>query len=347
MSKKNKRKSETKDFPKKNDQLVSETMTKKEALAYFGLSKDATPFMLEEKYFQNIKRYRMDSEKFQEELDRINEIYRIASGKEVTIKSANTHEIPKKRKVSPYRIVNHLYYSWFKYLVAAIVLIVIFFFVRQVFFTPRVDFYIIGLGHFQRTNDVMIDYAQDELGYQRVYLGVADMIVDGSEAGDAYTAQGSVVATAFLQTGADVIISDETTMPFFWEYIEPIDELYDEIIESLPPERAQNIIPIYYSYAEYVTLVSGSYGFEDEEETDEIVEEMTLLPEHYDQHIFGIMIDDPELINALGIVNRWEEKETTLVFCVSSIASEPEGAEAFVRQILLEDPEMIKEALND
>lgn len=310
--------------------VTPDSLDKKSAMAYFGLEETANAFDLDQKYFQQIKQYRLDPKKNQDKLEEINRVYFIASGKKEEEKTKEVKRSKEKKfrgKTSAEWKV-HFYYDWWKYLLIVVLAVVVILLVRQFFFVPKTDFRIVSLGHFEKTEDHLDQYMTDRLGYKKPEVANMDIIIDKSEPDSAETMYSSLGATALISVASDVIITDITTMPYFLENIVPMDDFYASLRSSLSEEQLKNIIPVYYSYAQFYDLSLGS------ENTDE---KPVITEKDHERHIYGLMILDPEAINSMGYVNNWHTRIPSLVFSMSATAKSKEASEAFIRSVLTDE----------
>lgn len=311
------------------------SMTQTEAFRLLGLSEDVDVYELDQRYWQLIKRYRGDPDANCEKLAMINEAYEIASGKRCEknqkeeIRQSSFQIFGKTKKEWSV----HFYYSWWKYILTLLMIVVVAFLIKHYFFTPRIDLNVVAVGHFEKYNNRIEDFAKQELAFLNPAVFSANLIVDNSEPGDETTMYGNLAAAAFLSVKNDVIITDERTFPFFLLNYDPIDDLYQSVSEGMTEEELTGIQPLWYSKSEHYEL-TYQYGFADkvENETDE----------DRQSFIYGIMITDPVLIESMGFQNRWESYPSTLVFCLSSNSKDKEKAAQFIRDILIRRTEFLE-----
>lgn len=300
-----------------------------EAMRFFGLEESATDYVLEQKYWQMIKKYRGDIKANQEQLDEINEVYAIASGKrQKTIQEEITRGKSFKlfgKTMSEWR--NHFYYMWWKYILVALLLAFVFLIVRHFFFTATIDLRVVAIGHFEKYSDRIEEITKSELWFDNPTVFNANLVVDNSEPPDDESMNGEISTTAFLSVSNDVIITDARTFPFFLLNFLPIDDLYDTMKSELTEEQMDGIEPIYYSKAEHYDWLN-QYGFGDPDQ-DEAEDDL-------EQHVYGLKITDPELIIAMGFENRWKSDPPSLVFSLSVTTKDRVNAERFIRTILAE-----------
>lgn len=307
--------------------ITPDSMDRKSAMAYFGLGESANSFELDQKFFQQTKKYRGDLKTNHDKLEEINQVYFIASGKKSEEKQKEISRAKEKKlfgkSFADWKV--HFYYGWWKYVLVALLAVMAFFLIRQVFFVPRTDFRVISLGHFEKTEDHLTNYLIDRLGYVNPEVSNMDIIVDKSENDSAETMYSSLGATALIAVASDVMITDISTMPYFLDYIAPMDDFYASLQSTLSEEQLSVIVPVYYSFAQYYDLPF------DGEDTDE---PPVLTEKDYERHVYGLMILDPEAINSLGYVNNWRSRIPSIVFSVSTSAKNEEASEAFIRSIL-------------
>lgn len=306
------------------------SMDRKSAMAYFGLGESANAFELDQKFFQQTKRYRGDLKANREKLEEINQVYFIASGKKSEEKQKEISRAKEKKlfgkTFADWKV--HFYYGWWKYILVAVLAVMAFFLIRQVFFVPRTDFRVISLGHFEKTENHLSNYIIERLGYVNPEVSNMDIIADKSENASAETMYSSLGATALIAVASDVMITDISTMPYFLDYIAPMDDFYASLQSTLSKEQLSVIVPVYYSYAQFCDLPL------DGEDTDE---PQVLTSKDYERHVYGLMILDPEAITSLGYVNNWRSRIPSMVFSVSTTAASKEASEAFIRTVLTDE----------
>jgi hypothetical protein len=300
-----------------------------EAMRYFGLTESVTDYVLEQKYWQMIKKYRGDIKANREKLDEINEVYEIACGKrQETIQEEITRDKSFKlfgKTMKEWR--NHFYYMWWRYLIGALLLGMVFLLVRHFFFTATIDLNVVAIGHFEKYDDRIEEVTKSERWATNPAVFSANLVVDNSEPPDDDSMSGEIAATAFLSVSNDIIITDERTFPFFLMNFLPIDDLYAAMKSELPEEQMAGIEPVYFSITEHFAWVD-QFGFED---PDREVSE-----DDDEQHVYGFRITDPELIAAMGFENRWKSDPPSLIFCLSETTKNREKAELYLRTIIAE-----------
>ncbi len=304
-------------------------MDRAEAMRFFGLEESATEYVLDQKYWQMIKQYRGDIKANREKLDEINEVYEIASGKrQEAVRDGIAREKAHKffgKTAKEWR--NHFYYSWWRYVLIACLLIVVFMMARSFFFTATIDMRIVAVGHFEKFNDQIVEVTKSEGWSLNPAVYSANLVVDNSEPADDDSMNGEIAATAFLSVKNDIILTDARSFPFFFANFLPIDDLYNDLKSDLTEEQMEGVEPIYFSNDEhYAVLDKNGFGDPDRVESDSDSE----------RHIYGLMIDDPELISAMGFENRWKSDPPSLVFCLSASTENKEKAEKYLATIVAE-----------
>lgn len=303
------------------------SMDHKSAMAYFGLIETANAYELDQKYWQQIKKYRVDPKKNHDKLEEINQVYYIASGRKSEEKQKEILRSKEKKlfgkTLDDWKV--HFYYGWWKYVLAVVVAVIAFFLIRQIFFVQRSDFRIVSLGHFEKTQNDLSGYLKDNLGYKEPEIANVDIIMDKSENGSMDTIYSSMSAAALLSVEADVIMTDISTMPYFLSYLAPMDDFYASLCETLSEEQLSVIVPVYYSTIQYYDLPVDEGA---------IIETPTITSEDYESHIYGLMILDPDAIESLGYVNQWRLRIPSMVFSVSVTSKNEEASQAAIRSIL-------------
>ncbi len=312
------------------DNHIDSYAAQNEALRFFGLDETATDYELEQKYFQFIKKYRGDPKANRNSLAEINEAYDVASGKR---RDSVRQELARAeafklfgRTLKEWRV--HFYYSWWKYILIGFALLFCFFVVKHFFFTPKIDLRIVAFGHFENYGSQIEEFSKERLDYIKPIMFLSNIVVDNSEPDDESTFHGSISSAAYLSLENDVLITDARTFPFFLFNYFPLDDYYATLLSELSEDQKSNIIPMWFSVAEYYEL-EYEYGFV--EELEEITEE------DRQRHIYGLLIKDPELIQAMGFENRWTNNEPSIVFCISQNAPDKEKSWTFIREILTEN----------
>jgi hypothetical protein len=302
---------------------------RKTALAYFGLDESANASELDKKYWQRIKQFRVDTVKNKDQLDEINLVYEIASGKSAEKKQIE-EALSREKKYFGKTLKEwtvHFQYSWWKYALTILILAVVGTFVRQIFFVPKTDLKIVAIGHFQIRNAAVVDFAKERFGYLKPSLTCVDIIIDGSEDLSTSSMYGGMSSAAVFSIRQDIFITDAVTMPYYLDYYTPLDDFYEELLNELSAEEMEGIHPLYYSAADFYALPRDQ---DDPTETPELTEA------DYVKRVYGLMILDEDQIAAIGFENMWEKHPSSLVFCLSYLAKDMEASKEFIKAILIE-----------
>lgn len=305
---------------------------RKKALEYFGLDESANASELDKKYWQRIKRFRVDTVKNRDQLDEINQVYEIASGKCAEKKQIEEEQLLEKKHFGKTAKEWTVYfqYSWWKYALAVLLLVVVGTFVRQIFFVPKIDFKIVAIGHFQIRNELVVEFAKERFSFQKPSLTCVDIIIDGSEDLSTSSMYAGMSSAAVFSIRQDIFITDAVTMPYYLDFYAPLDDFYEELLNELSAEEMEGIYPLYYSAADYYALPRDQ---------DDLTEIPVLTEADYVKKIYGLMILDEDQIAAIGFENMWEKHSDSLVFCLSYLAKDVEASKEFIKAILVEsDP---------
>ena len=300
-------------------------MERAEALAVLHLDEKANAYAIDERFWQLTKRYR--NEENEEMLSIITAAYDVASGRHAN-KEAEIEETAKASKffgktAKQWKV--YFYYSWWKFLAAALVIGVVSILVHQIFFTPGYDIKIVSAGHFSLDNTMMQRFLEEDLGYENPYVACADLIADESEEGDLTTVNGESTFSAMISLKPDVIIFDYTTMQYNLPYLEDMDEYYAYLQSVLPPDKLAAVTPVTCSMEDYYALFS-----------EEDLNGYILTTEDKIDHVYGLEITDQDTISALGYVNNWSEKDPSLVLGISNVSEDKKTAEEFISSLLLD-----------
>jgi len=304
------------------DPIQERTLDRAAAFDILGLKETANAYAVDNRFWQLTKRYR--AEKNDEKLKAVTEAYEIASGRAAQKQvELTTEEHSKKffgKSIRQWKV--YLYYTWWKILVFVICIAVGGALVYQMITGGNYGIKVVSIGHFYMDNTYLTDYTEDELGYSKPYITYADLVVDGSEAESNATVYGAASAAAFLGINPDVIIFDAKTMPYYLGIIVDMDSYYKSLQETLPKVLLDKIEPVTCTLRQYKELIA-----EEDEKID-------LSPDDEVEHIYGLKISDPELINALGYFNEWTSQDASLVFSISATSTDMTKAQDFITAIM-------------
>ena len=308
------------------------SMTVEEALEYLGLPADADKETLENRFWQLSKKYRsMRGDDAEQNLADLSAVYDIASGnRDMRVQAEQAREQEKKyfgKTKDEWK--NYVYYTW-KYYVGALVLIVVTAsLIWNFFFKPREDCGIISIGNFENQTEYYSGVLKD-LGFRYPNLSTFCYVAkseNGQEA-DAYTNQAAV---ATLYSGANVIVTDSSAMPYFFEYLSDCTKLYKNLESVLPAEKYAKIKPVYMSEREYKKLIVEYRLTKGMELSDTNVD----YSSYSDAKIMtGLMIEDAELIKKLGYTNYWPDKPATVIFGINVMSRDLDESSRIITAVL-------------
>lgn len=323
---------ENADSKKVDEKILS--MTRKEALAYLGLPKDATLFMIDDKFWQLSKRYRKDnSPEAEAKLEELTTVYDIATGeRDKRNKQAEIYSQQKKflgKTGDEWK--TYLSYTWYKYLIGLGIIIL----ACNLFYTmvlkPRYDVSIVALGHIRCETEVLEGILIDDCGYKVPYVNCVDVVPENDE-GQTDNGYGDQTAATVLMSQPNVIITDTVCYYYYFDQFADCSELYEQLRSILPEEAFAKLTPIYYSERDYQELL---YEYEMsldlyEYETDESVFEQ------YDPtpKMIGIRVDDEDFMAKLGFENLWHYKPKQLIFGIGANSGDILGAQNIIIEIL-------------
>jgi len=286
-------------------------MTRKQALEYMGLSETANDFAIDEKYWQLSKRYRSEEGDNGKKLADLTAAYDIATGRRDTRQEAiQVRERSKKflgKTADEWK--NHFAYSWYKYVLAIILIIAGSNLIYNMFFKPRYDCGIVSIGHFDITDDSYFEtILTDKMDFDNPYITYVNVVVpnDEGETGSAYEDQN---ATTALLSRPNVIVTDAKTAPYYYEQLMDLSDVYTRLATILPAGKLEKITPVYCSESQYHRLsdsyVSGLYIGEGGDATESTYSTK--------REMIGLMIEDADIIEQMGFETLWDE-EPNLVF---------------------------------
>jgi len=308
-----------------------------EALTVLGLDSTANSYVIDNRFWQLTKRYRM--EKNTEKLSEITKAYDIASGRAEEKKTEETLQQTSGKifgkTAAQWKV--HFYYSWWKYLAVIFTIILAIFLGRQIFFGKTYDIKIVSLGHMTMDNSFVDGYVRSKLDYTNPFITYADLIIDESDNQTTSTLYGPAAASSFLAVNPDVLIFDARTMPYYLPYLHPLDSYYEELKDSVPKALLDKITPIRMSMTDYYALAAAqNTEFSDSKST-------TASEDDSITHIYGFQTSDPDLIQAMGYKNLWSKDKPSLVFTICSTSKHITRAEDFITLILMNQSKIVSD----
>lgn len=308
------------------------SMTREEALAYLDLPADADKDAIENKFWQLSKNLRtMRGDEAEQKLADLSAVYDIATGnRDLREKAAEARAKEKKflgKTKAEWK--NYVSYTWKYYVGALIAIIVSALLLYSFLFKPREDCGIISIGNFECSGEYYDGILKD-MGFKHpnvtTYNYVA--ITEGDQTSDQFNNQAAV---ASVYSGANVIVTDSSAMPYFFEYLSDCTELYKSLEKTLPAGIYGKVKPVYMSEREYKTMIIEYRKTKGIALSDTDIDVSTLS----DAKIMtGLMIDDPDLIKKLGYTNYWRNKPATAVFSISVMSRDQDDSAAIITAVL-------------
>jgi len=301
-------------------------MTREDALKFLELSPDASWEEIDEKFWILSKNYRKiaDKEESEQKLNDLSAIYDIATGKrDERVKAEKIREGQKKflgKTAGEWR--NYISYTWYKYLLAIVLIVVAANLLYTIFLKPGNDVTIISVGHFVNEGSYLDDMTA-EFGYTNPYILTVNLAVPNElgEVGDAYSEQSSAAA---MMTSPDIIVTDERTCRYYFETYADMGDYYASLADVLPPEVYEQIEPVYCSQQEFQEL-----GENYEMDT-------TDRGETYDttEVLIGLKITDADFISTLGYSCLWPDEDANIIISIGGACDTPEKSEEMITYIL-------------
>ena len=218
----------------------------------------------------------------------------------------------------------------FSLVLGAIVLIIVTAsLVWNFFFKPREDCGIISIGNFDN-NPQYYDGVVKEIGFKYPNLSTFCYVAvsEKDQQADSYTNQAAV---ATLYSGANVIVTDQSAMPYFFEYLTDCSDLYKNLEQTLPADKYAKIKPLYMSEREYKKLIVEYRIGKGMELADTNVDLSTFS----DAKIMtGLLIEDADMIKKLGYTNYWPDKPATVVFGINVLSRDQDESKRIITAVL-------------
>ncbi len=305
-----------KEKTKVSDEILN--MTKEEALKYMGLPSNSTLYAIDDKFWQLSKRYRsLNTEEGEAKLDELSAVYDIATGeRDKRNKKQEIRDSQKKywgKTSDEWR--TYFSYTWYKYLIAVVALVLLGNLFYNMFLKPRYDVSVVALGHMSCEVEVMEGILVNDCGYTNPYVNSVDVVPDNDE-GQTDNGYGDQTAATVLMSQPDVIIADTMCVNYYFNNFVDCSDLYEQLRTVLSPEAFSKLTPVYYSEREYQIALSeyqmsqNMYEFEAEEEDFSIYDPTPVM--------IGIKVEDPAFITSLGFENLWHYKPAQLVFGIGA-----------------------------
>ena len=313
-----------------SENIVS--MTREEAIEYLGLPADADQEAIENRFWQLSKKYRgMRGDDAEQKFNDLSAAYDIATGnRDQREKAAEERALEKQflgKTKSEWK--NYVSYTWKYYVAGVVVVVVTAFLIYNFFFKPREDCGIISIGNFEHSEEYY-DGIVKGLGFKHpslvtyCYVAVND---EGQEA-DLFTNQAAVAA---LYSGTNVLVTDSTASPYFFEYLSDCTSLYETLKKTLPKEKFEKITPVYMSEREYQKLITEFRRSKGYDLSDSTVDYST----YSDAKIMtGLMIEDEAMVKKLGYTNYWQKKPASAVLGINVMSRDQDASAAIITALI-------------
>ena len=309
------------------------TMTRAEALEYMGLPANANDFMIDEKFWKLSKQIRGDNtpEGKQKVVD-LSTAYDIATGRrDERVMKAEQREQEKKffgKTGDEWR--TYFSYTWYKYLLAIILIVLACNLINTIITKPGYDSGIIAIGHMSNDSGNIEKFMTTRLGFENPLVSVVDIVVPNDQ-GQTQQAYADQTVSTLIMSCPNVLIFDEVTMPYYYGYLDDVSSLYNFLRNNLSPEQFAKLRPIYMSERDAQQVL---YDYEINYGAEGAVsdEDMSI----YDDNpiMVGIMLTDEDAISSMGYENLWPEYGDSLVFCVYTQSMDYNDSELIVYELL-------------
>ena len=309
--------------------MAYENMTREEALVVFGLNESADIQDVENRYYILTKRVHAEGS-IPAKTAELVAAYDVLNGRaeERRQKELAREKQKKFRGKTAEEWKVYWGYMWWRYALMVLGVVMVVYFVRLAVTRKDYDLNVVSLGYFSSDTDRLTEFARNELGFENPVVSSVELLLnaEGGEVSE-ITMNGPELALLRLIDKPHVILTDRITMPYYLDYYVQLDDFYEELMRELPADVAEMIVPVYYKR----TALDDDAQYEDDTA----------------KHIYGLMIEDVNLILAYGFYNLWRpfenpEKEpdptlrnSGLIFCVTSLADDPEVGKNFIKEVFL------------
>lgn len=311
------------------DNSESLQMTKEEALKFMGLGTEAKASEIDDRFWQMSKVYTndrsMDPDEKARALDELSDVYDIASGRKAE-RDAEKIAYANEKKFfgkSAREWKTYIYYSWYKYVIAIVALMVASNLVYTVFFRPKIDCGVFSAGHFYYEETCIMDMMKEDLGFLNPYINAVDVAVPNDQGQVSAQYADQIAVTGFM-SNPNVFITDQMSVMYYFDEMGDCSGIYEQLRNVLTEEQFAKITPVYMNAhdAYDATAIYTEEGFEEE-----------IPPEDYEERMVGLMVTDEAFINSLGYYNLWPESEPTLVFTIYPNTTSVENSERILTEI--------------
>lgn len=288
-----------------------EKMDRQQAMEYFHLPAWASKEDLDNQFWKLGKTY--TAQKDEQKLADIALAYSIASGERDRKEQEKTEEVQAKHYFgkTAKQWKDFWHYEWWKFTVAAAVIIAGWAFIQYYFIAPRTDLRMASIGHFQQDTTILEYFLKETGGLKNPEVRDADVVSANSENEevDEYQMQ---KATSMMAVHPDILVYDAPTVPVYVNsgdlYI--LDDVYEKMKTTWSKEDLDRLEPYYYSkakfYEEYLDSMPETY--------QDSMEPLTEAD--YVEHIYGFIVRDKIDQLALGYKLLWKSTDIERVIIV-------------------------------
>ena len=269
-------------------------MKREEALEIFGLPESASSQMVEDRFIILTKRNRAAGGD-KEQSARLAQAYDVLNGRaEQRQQAVEARENAKKyygKTKDEWKV--HFSYSWKKYAGIVLGIIAVIYVIHFYATRKDPDLQMLSIGHFVVDETILPEYAIEELGFEYPTMSAVDIVVDLSVDEAEAQVDANMLLMTRLAERPEVLLLDQMTLQRYGDILEPIDDLYADLVASLPTEKLEQITPISFRIADIKTA-NAPEGTEPD-----------IQPGDEEEHIYGLQLSDPNLILGYGFYSRW------------------------------------------
>ena len=309
------------------------SMTRAQALEYMGLPANSNDFAIDEKFWKLTKQYRGDNTpEGKQKIADLSTAYDIATGRrdERVLKEQYREEQKKFFGKTGDEWRNYFSYTWYRYLIVAVILLIAANIIYTVVNKPGYDCGYVSIGHFGNDSDYVEKFLVTGLGYENPLVSVVDIVVPNDQ-GQSQQAYADQTASTLLLSGPNVLVFDEATLPYYYSNLTDLTTLYQFLRENLTDVQMSKLRPVYMSERDAMEIMldyERTYGAD----FDDIDEDLDVYSD--DPVMIGIMLTDPDTIETLGYINYWPSYEPSLVFTIYSQTMDFDDSEIIIMQLL-------------
>ena len=307
-------------------------MSKAEAIEYLGLPPDANKFAIDEKFWQLSKNMRLKNDpETEQRLNDLSAAYDIAIGArdERVMKSLQREQAKKYFGKTSDEWRTYFSYTWYKYLIAVVGVLILANVLYYVLIKPRTDSGIVSIGHFIQEGNYYEELLQGEMGYKNPYVNCVDLVVPNDQGQVNSSPYQEQAATTMFYSSPNVLVCDENTAPYYFDQYVDLTDLYGTLRNTLPAESFAKITPFYFSELEYYEMINDYNRKMNMEEN--VIEDLSECST--DPVMIGLMVTDKQFYGKLGYENLWPSSEPSLVFGIYNQTADIEASEMMIINI--------------